>query len=95
MFSDRQRSVREKKMFGNFARRPESLNNQSLIDHNLNSNSNSKENEIRRFAENGQPASEISSDNNLNRLSGEFNKRITEKLNGLFDNGNVQIQRAN
>ena len=54
-------------------RRAESPNCESLLNHNLNSNSHSKEYEIRRFAENGQLASDISLDNNLDHLSRENN----------------------
>ena len=60
----------------------------------MNSNSNPRENEIRRFAGHGQLASEISFDSNLNHLSGKVDRRITQVLNGLLDHVNKQIQRA-
>ena len=52
---------------GDSARRPEIPNFGSLIDRNSYSISNSRENVIIIFAENGRSTSEISSDNNLNR----------------------------
>ena len=62
--------------FGDFARRPESPNYETLVDHNSNSDSTSRENKIRRLAENGRLTSEISSDSNLNHQSGEITRRI-------------------
>ena len=82
------------KNFEESTRRAESPNCESLMNHSLNSNSNSRDNESRRFAENGQLASEISLDTNLNHLSGESNRRITQLMNGLFDNNNVLVQSA-
>ena len=50
---------------------------------------------IRRFVEIGQRTSEISSNIKLSHLSFETNnRRITQEMNGLLDNVNVQIQRA-
>ena len=72
----------------------ESPNYESLVDHNLNNNSNSRENEIMKFSENGQLASKISSGNNLKHLSGEISGRIPQEMKGLLGNVNVQIQRA-
>ena len=77
-----------------YERRPENPNRESLMNHNLHSNSNYRENEIRRFAENGQLPCEVSVDNILDHLPGEINHRITQKMNGLFYNVNMQIHRA-
>ena len=55
----------EETEFGDSARQRKSLNYESLTDHNLDSNSKSRENEIRRFAE---VASSIRSDNYLTYL---------------------------
>ena len=87
------RYEREGNEFDNSTGRPESPKYRSLIDHNLNSNLNSRENEIRRLAEDEQLPCEISSGNNSNHLSGELNRRITQKMNWLL-NINVHIQRT-
>ena len=45
--------------FGEFTRIPESPNCESLMNHTSNGKTNSRENEIKSFAGNGQLASEI------------------------------------
>ena len=65
-----------------------------MVDHNTNSHSNFAENEIRRFAGNGQNSEEIDSGSDINRLSGELNPRITQEMNGLMNSVSLQIQRA-
>ena len=80
--------------FGNSTRRPESPRYDALIDHNSYFHSNSRKNEIRGFAENGQNSGENDSSSELNRLSGELNQRFTQKTNGLMNSVSLQIQRA-
>ena len=83
----------EDSKFGNSTRRPESPRYDALLDHNSNFHFNSRENEIRCFAENGQISGEDDSGSELNRLSGELSQRITQKTNGLMNSVNLQIQR--
>ena len=70
---------RQDNEFGNLARRPESPTYDVLVYHNNNSHSNSGENEIRRLTGNGHNSGEIDSSGEINRLSGELNRRITQR----------------
>ena len=62
-------------------RSPEKPSYDTLIDQK----SNSRENEISGFAGNGHNNTEVESGNELNRLSGELNQRITQERNGLMN----------
>ena len=53
----------------------------ALINHNSNTQSNPRENEIRGFAENGQSSAEIDSSSDLKRLSSELNQSIAQEMN--------------
>ena len=66
---------REDSEFGNSVRRPECLCYDALIDHNSNTLSNPRENEIGGFAGNGQSSAEIDSSCDLNRLSNELSQK--------------------
>ena len=85
---------REGSEFGNSVRRPESRSNDTLVDHNSNNHSNSRENEIRAFAGNGQISEEISANNEMNRLTGKLNQRIAQEINGLMSSVSMQMQRV-
>ena len=75
---------REDNEFDISIRKPESPNHDTLIVHNSNSRSNSKQNEIMGLARNGQMSRKTNSDNELNRLSGEMNQRITQDMKALM-----------
>ena len=60
----------------------------------MNSNSNSREDEIRGYAGNGHSSREADSSSEINRLSGEFNQRITQKMNILMNSVSSQFRRA-
>ena len=83
---------REDGDFGDSVRRPDSPSYDALIDRNSNSHSNSKKNEIRGIAGNGQLSCEISSGNELNRLSRELDQRITQEIDALMSSVNSPIQ---
>ena len=74
----------EDSYIGNSARRPEGSSYDDLVDHNLNFQSDSGENETSQFAGNGQYSGEIDSSCEMQRLSGELNQRITQEMNGLL-----------
>ena len=69
---------REDSELGKSTRRPGSSSYVALVDHKTNCHSNSGENEIRRFAINGQKTGETDSSSEINRLSVERNQRITQ-----------------
>ena len=54
---------KEDSEYGNSVRRPESCSYDTLIDHNSNSHSNSRNNEAKGFAGNRQLSGEINSSN--------------------------------
>ena len=85
---------RENSEFGNSVRRPEIPSFDALIDHNSNSHSNSRENEIRGFTGNGRKNTQVDSGSEFIRLSGELNQRITQGMNALMSSVSLQIQRA-
>ena len=85
---------REDSEFGNSVRRPGSPSYDALIDHTANSNSNSDKNVIKRFAVNGPHSKEIHSSSEINRLSGELNQIITQKMNDLMCSLSSLFQRA-
>ena len=87
-------SERENRDFGNSVMRPESPSFDALIDHSFNSHSNSRENEITRFAVDGENTTEGDSGSELNRLSGELNQSITQEINGLMNRVSLQIKTA-
>ena len=82
---------REDSEFGNPAIRPESPSYYALVDDITNSHSNSGENEIRRFAGNGQSSGNICSSSEMNRSSGELNQSITQEMNGIMNCVSLQI----
>ena len=75
-------------------RRPESPSYNALVNHNVNSHFNSREDEIRGYAGNGPNSSEIDSSKEIIRLSGELNQMITQEMNDLMSSVSSQIQRA-
>ena len=85
---------REESEVTNFVRRPESPSYNTLINHDVNSHSNSREDEIKVYAGNGHKSGEVDSSSEINRSSGELNQRITQEMNDLMSNVCSQIQRA-
>ena len=85
---------REDTEFGNSVRRPKSPSYDALVDLNTNSHSNSGENEIKRFAENGHNSREIDASSEINWLSGELNQSITQEMKDLMSHVISQIQSA-
>ena len=71
------RLEREDNEFSYFVRIPESPSYIALVDHDVNSHSNSREDEIMGYAGNGQNSREADSSNEISRLSRELNQRIT------------------
>ena len=65
-----------------------------MVNHDVNSHSNSREDEIRGYAGNGQNSREVDSSCEINRLSGELNQRITQEMNDHRTSVSTQIQRA-
>ena len=63
----------EESELSNSVRRPESPSYNALVNHDVNSHSNSREDEISVFAGNGQNLREVDSSSEINRLSGELN----------------------
>ena len=57
-------------------RRPESPSYNTLVNHDVISHSNSREEEIRGYAGNSRNSGEIDSSRETNRLSGELNQSI-------------------
>ena len=64
---------REDREVGNSVKKPESPSYDALIDHNYNSDTKSRENEMRGFAGN---TTGVDSASDLNRLYGELNQRV-------------------
>ena len=58
----------------------------------MNFHSNSRENEIRAFAGNGQNSREGDFSSEINRLSGELNQTISHEMNDLISSVISQIQ---
>ena len=75
-------------------RRPESSSYNALTNHDSNSHSNSRENEIKGFAGNGHNSREAVSNSEINRLSGELNQRITQGMNDLMSRVSSQIKNV-
>ena len=69
---------REESEVTNSVRRPESPSYNTLINHDVNSHSNSREGEIKGYAGSGHNSGEVDSSSEINRLSGELNQRITQ-----------------
>ena len=63
------------------------------MNQNTNSHSNSREAEFRIYAQNGQSLRETDSNSEFNRLSGEFDQRITQEMADFMSTVNSQIQR--
>ena len=61
---------------------------------NTNSPSNSREAEIRTYAQNGQSLRESDSNREFDRLSGELNQRITQEMEDFMSSVSSHIQRA-
>ena len=85
---------REDSEHSNSVRRPENPNYNALVNHDVNSHSNSKEDEIRGYAGIGQNSREADFSSEINRLSGELNQRITQEMNDLMSSVSSQIQRG-
>ena len=78
----------------NSVRRPESPSYNAMVYHDVNSHSNSREDEIRGYAGNGQNSREVDFSSETNRLSGELNQRISQEKNDLMSSVSSYIQRA-
>ena len=74
--------------------RPESPSYNALVNHDVNSHSNSREDEIGGYAGNSQNSREADSSCEINRLSGELNQSITQETNDVMSILSSQIQRA-
>ena len=85
---------REECELTNSVRRPESPSYNAFTNHTLYSHSNSRGNEIRGFAGNGQNLREADSSSEIIRQSGELNKRIDQEMNDLMSSVSTQFQRA-
>ena len=64
------------------------------MNHDVNSHSNSRKDEIRVYAGNSQNSREVDSSSEIIRLSGELNQRITQERNDLMSSVSSQIERA-
>ena len=81
------RLEREESEFRNSVRRPESPSYNALANHDVNSHSNSIEEETRGYAGNGHNSREAA-------RSGVLNQSITQELNDLMSSVSSHIQRA-
>ena len=88
------RLEREESEFSNSVRRPESPSYNALANHDVNSHTNSREDEIRCYAENCHNSREVDSSSEINKLSLELNQRITQEMNDLISSKSSQIRRA-
>ena len=88
------RLKREECEFSNSVSRPESPSYNALVNHYVNSHSNSREDEIRRYAENGQNSREADSSSEINSLSGDKKQRITQDMNDFMCSVSTQLHRA-
>ena len=85
---------RQERELSNSVCRPESPSYNALVNHDVNSHFNSREDEIRGYARIGQNSREVDSSSEIKRLSGELNRRITQELNNLMSSVSSQISRA-
>ena len=60
----------------------------------MNSHSNTREDEIRGYAGNGQNSKKFDSSSEIIRLSWELNQKITQEVNDLMISVSSQTQRA-
>ena len=88
------RLERDETEFSNSVRRPESLSYNILANHDVNSHSNSREDEIKGYTGNGQNSGEVDSSSEINKLSEELNQRITQEMNDRMSSVSSQRQRA-
>ena len=91
---DRNIFERKNRKFGDWVRRHRSPSYDVLGALNINSHTNAGENEIRRFAGNGQNPGVIDFSSEINRFSEKWNQRITQEMNGVMNSVSLQIQRA-
>ena len=70
---------REESESSNLGRRLESPSYTALINQNVQLHSNSREAEIRSYAQNGHSVRESDSNSEFNRLSGKLNQRISQE----------------
>ena len=80
--------------FGNSVRRPERSSYNTLVNHDANSHSNFREDEIRGYAGNDRNSGKVDSSSEINRLSGELNERIAQALSDLLSSVSSQTQGA-
>ena len=85
---------REECIPGNLGRRPENPSYGNFLNQNGLSHSNSREAEIRSYAQNGHSAREVDSSSEYNRLSGEINERFSQEMGDFMSTVSSQIQRA-
>ena len=85
---------REGTEFSNSGRRPDGPTYNTLMNQDINSHSNSKGGEIRSCSQNGQNMRGNDSSSEFNRLSGELNQRITQKMGDFMSSVSSQIQRS-
>ena len=85
---------REESESSNSGRRPELPSYNALINQNVQSHSNSREAEIRSFAQNGHSLRESDSNSEFIRLSDELNQRVFQEMGEFMSSVSSQIQRA-
>ena len=73
---------------------PESPSHNALVNHVVNSHSNSRKDEIRSYTGNGRNSIEVDSCSEINKFSGEVNRGSTHEMNDLMSCERSQIQRA-
>ena len=84
----------EESEFSNSVRKPENLSYNALANHDVNSHSNSRDDEIWSYVGNGQNSREVDCSSEMNRLSGKLNQRITQEMKDFVSNVSSQTQRA-
>ena len=85
---------REQSEFSNSVRRPECPSYSALVNHDVNSHCNSREDEIKGCAGNVQNPREAYSSSEIKRFSGELNRKNAQEMNYLMCSVSSQIQRA-
>ena len=85
---------REESNFSNSVHRPECPRYNALVNHDVSSHSNSREDKIRGYTRNSRVSREVDSSSEINRMSGDLNQRITQQMNDFMSSVSSQSQRV-
>ena len=93
MLSERH-SEREESANGNSARRPERVTNDMFENNAESVYLNNAEARLGVSTSQDQNSAGVNSNAEINKLSGEFNSRLSREIDDMMNSGNSQIQRA-